>query len=297
MKLTIAIVTMNRSKQLLEALESCVACELPIDTQFVIIDNASADQTESVVKTFFANNPFHIYYEKMQGNIGAGKGRNVAFQHVKSEYVYFMDDDAYIDNQHNDFFMEAIRILDDNPNVITLTTQIYDLAWKKNRVEKRGPVINEELWNCYMVCGGSHFLRCAFFIGQNPYFENKYGYEELQPSLRVADANKINAFAPNLLAIHNPVVNKWNFADKRNDDVLIGEIANQKAIKGRVYSIWAYPIVCFAYYMRCRKHLDGEQKKKADRVVSELSLNYNFGSRIKLWTVIQLCKNFGIGIF
>ena len=43
MDLSICVVTMNRANQLKEALESCLACELPIKTEFVIIDNASCD--------------------------------------------------------------------------------------------------------------------------------------------------------------------------------------------------------------------------------------------------------------
>lgn len=50
--LSIAVITMNREKQLYEALDSCTRCELPSDTQFVVIDNASADCTESTVKAF-----------------------------------------------------------------------------------------------------------------------------------------------------------------------------------------------------------------------------------------------------
>ena len=50
MKLSIAVVTMNRSIQLIEALDSCLTCNLPNDTEFVIIDNASTDDTEQKVK-------------------------------------------------------------------------------------------------------------------------------------------------------------------------------------------------------------------------------------------------------
>ena len=50
MKLSICVVTMNRANQLSEALQSCLLCELPRETEFVIIDNASTDHTEQVVK-------------------------------------------------------------------------------------------------------------------------------------------------------------------------------------------------------------------------------------------------------
>lgn len=51
--LSIVVITWNRSKQLAEALGSCFACDLPEDTEFVIIDNASTDDTEAVVSSLF----------------------------------------------------------------------------------------------------------------------------------------------------------------------------------------------------------------------------------------------------
>ena len=79
MKLTIAIITMNRSEQLKMALQSCLNCDLPKDTQFVIIDNASTDNTESSVRELFEFNCYEYIYHKNQENVGAGKGRNIAF--------------------------------------------------------------------------------------------------------------------------------------------------------------------------------------------------------------------------
>lgn len=53
MKLSIVVVTMNRAKQLKEALLSCIDCVIPEDTEFIIIDNASTDDTGSVISDFF----------------------------------------------------------------------------------------------------------------------------------------------------------------------------------------------------------------------------------------------------
>ena len=68
-KLSICLVTMNRALQLKEAIESCLACDLPDKTEFVIIDNASTDGTETVIANFFQENPYDYYYEKLSNNI------------------------------------------------------------------------------------------------------------------------------------------------------------------------------------------------------------------------------------
>ena len=47
MKLTIGLVTMNRERQVAEAIQSCLQSNLPNDTEFVVINNASTDNTET----------------------------------------------------------------------------------------------------------------------------------------------------------------------------------------------------------------------------------------------------------
>ena len=64
MDLSIAVITWNRSKQLIEALESCLVCELPKETEFIIIDNASTDDTEQVVKALFEKKSTHSIMKK-----------------------------------------------------------------------------------------------------------------------------------------------------------------------------------------------------------------------------------------
>ena len=297
MKLSIAVVTMNREKQLIEALQSCIASKLPIDTQFIIIDNASTDGTESVITSFFQKYAYEYYYEKLPNNIGCGNGRNYAYLKAKGDYVYFMDDDAYIDKNCNDFFTRAIKIFDENKKIATLTTQIYDLMWKKNRVSADGPLIDSDVRHCQMLCGGSHFLSRSFFGETVPYFPNKYGYEELLPSLRAIDAGYFNAFAESLLVIHNPLINKWDYSIKNNEHLLIKGIAIPRAMKSKYYPIITIPFVYIAFLLRSIKYLNRNQRKLAVKMADEFCHSYEFGERISLRTIVRMYMNFGFSIF
>lgn len=297
MKLSIAVVTMNREKQLIEALQSCIASKLPIDTQFIIIDNASTDGTESVITSFFQENPYEYYYEKLQNNIGCGNGRNYAYSKSKGDYVYFMDDDAYIDTDCKDFFIKAIEIFEANKKIATLTTQIYDLVWKKNRVLADGPLVHGDVRHCLMLCGGSHFLSRSFFGETNPYFPNKYGYEEILPSLRVVDAGYINAFVENLLVIHNPLINKWDYTDKNNEILLIKGLAVPYAMKKKFYPKVVHPLVYIAYKFRCWKYLNREQILQADEMVKDIFDRYEWDIQIKFKSVVRMFKHFSFTIF
>ena len=95
---------MNRAMQLKEALESCLFCNLPAETEFVIVDNASSDNTEQLVKATLGNSNFKYYYDKLSENLGVGGGRNYAFDKARGKYVYMLDDDAVIDNANPDFY-------------------------------------------------------------------------------------------------------------------------------------------------------------------------------------------------
>lgn len=296
MKLTIAIITMNRSEQLKMALQSCINCDLPKDTQFVIIDNASTDNTESSVRELFEFNCYEYIYHKNQENVGAGKGRNIAFDLSKGEYIYFLDDDAYIDKNQKHFFDKAISILDHNPEIVTLTTQIYDLIWKANRVSINNPILYDGLQKCYMVCGGSHFLRSSFWEGKEPFFNNKYGYEELQPSLRGYDAGKLSVTYTSLRVIHNPLINKWDYSADKNKDIIVGDLINQLVIKKSIYPYICIPIVYIAFVLRFIKFLSIKDVLLCKEKAKHMN-NYDFGKRIKIKTLIHLYTDFGFTVF
>lgn len=294
MKLSICVVTMNRAEQLKEALNSCLKCKLPIDTEFVIIDNASIDNTELVVKSTLSNNTY--YFEKLKENLGCGGGRNYGFDKCSGEYVYVLDDDAVI--SQIDFFETAIQILDNNPRIITLTSQIFDTAWGKNRLEERGKMFSNNLYYCKIFCGGSHFIRKSFFQCP-PYLSNKYGYEEIVPSMKVWDKGDLNVFCPSICVVHNPLINKWNHKDERNNELLISECAIQYSVKKKIYPFLFRIFVEMAFYVRGIKHLRTIPKgimraKKKSIEVNEL---YNINYTVKYTTMIKLIKLFGFSIF
>ena len=299
MQLTIAVITMNRADQLKEALESCLACALPKETEFVIIDNASTDNTEQTVAALLKNCSYFYYYEKLQTNLGVGGGRNYAFSKATGQYVYVLDDDAVIDIEKNpDFFKKAIAILDANPRIATLTTQIYDFAWQANRLTTQRKPIAQGIYSCKMFCGGSHFLRKTFFKNA-PYLPNKYGFEEILPSLKVVDAGNLNAFVPSLLVIHKPKINKWEKSNKENLALFINECAVPYAIKKMMYPRLCLPILWLAYRVRIRKHLRhySGAAKKCHQVAKETTHNYKINYRIRWKTLLQLQKDFGFSIF
>ena len=298
-KLSICVITMNRAQQLKEALESCLACRLPAETEFVVIDNASSDRTEQVVQEVLGHCGYDSFYEKLSENLGVGGGRNYACSKAHGRYVYMMDDDAVIEGGENgDFFLKALDILESNENIMTLTTQIYDTALERNRLQRRGPEIADGVSQCKMFCGGSHFLRMAFFEN-GPYLQNKYGYEEIPPSLRVMDAGKINAFAQDLLVIHKPVINKWDWSNQDNGRLLIKECAIPYAIRKKMYPAVFRPVLWLAVFVRTQKYLKAipDWKVHFQNEIKKVYEDNQKLERIKVATVLKMARIFGLSIF
>lgn len=298
-KLSICVVTMNRAQQLKEALESCLACVLPEKTEFVVIDNASTDNTEQVVKQLLMDSGIVFYYEKLRYNLGVGGGRNYAFSKARGTYMYILDDDAIIDTKNNcDFFITAVKLLDADERVVSLTTQIYDTAWGRNRIEHCGQKLADGTSRCKMFCGGSHFLRKGFFR-DDPYLSNKYGYEELPPSLIIIDAGMKNVFCPDLRVIHKPKINKWDKKSTQNHALLIRECAIPYAIKKRMYPMFFIPILWMAFQLRVCKHLHDipEGRHKCTVEVDKIYQEHSELKRIKNTTVLKMVYYFGFSVF
>lgn len=297
LKLSIAVITMNRSEQLINALRSCLKCRLESDTEFVIIDNGSIDDTETRVNELFDTNQFYCYFEHLNDNLGVGGGRNYAISKCNGEYVYMLDDDAEI-SEDIDFFSKAIKILDNDEKIISLTTQIYDTAWGKNRLNCEEMSHYKDIFKCKYFCGGSHFLRRSFFVG-NVYLANKYGFEEVLPSLKIYDCGKLNAFVESLLVIHKPKVDKWNFKNSDNYDFLINECAIPYAIKKMMFPFVFFPLLWLAYSFRKKKYISQIQgaNEKCSIYVKDIIEKYPIDYKISFVTVIRLIKDFGISIF
>ena len=299
MRLSICVITMNRAMQLKEALESCLACELPEKTEFIVIDNASADNTEEIVQDVLGNCGYPYYYERLSENIGAGAGRNYYFSKARGVSIYGMDDDAVIDFQTNpDFFIKAIDIMDRYTMIGSLATQVFDTAWNCNRQHISGAKFADGIFMCKMFCGGSHFLRKSFFT-QPPYFANRYGYEELPPSLTVLDRGGINVFCPNLVAIHKPKIYKWDRLTEEGQHIYTADVAAPYAIRKMMYPNVFKPLLWCAVQVRffksLRKFPDARSRlRKEIKSICEL---YPIEDKLKCVTVLKLIKLFGFAAF
>ncbi|NMG21206.1 glycosyltransferase family A protein [Brasilonema bromeliae] len=108
-KVTIAIPTYNRSKLLKTSLKSALAQDYS-DFQVLVLDNASSDDTEAVVRSFSDS---RITYVRNDANIGIFGNWQRTIEINSSPYLSILsDDDILLPN----FIRESVLGLDNHPN-------------------------------------------------------------------------------------------------------------------------------------------------------------------------------------
>ncbi len=301
-KLSICIITMNRCEQLTEAINSCLACTLPEKTEFVVVDNASTDDTKEKITLLLENSGYHFVYKKLNENIGVGPGRNTAFELASGQYAYFLDDDAVISEEcYNTFFTGTLDYMDSNNSVVSLTTKAYDLAWKCDRTPSLAK--SGEIDGCrqiFMYHGYSHFLRNGFF--PHPLYLNlKYGYEELSTSILTYNKGYRHVWTDSVRVIHKPKIDKWKKGTDSSRKINILDCSIPYAVKKMLYPTAFYPLLKAAFVMRMKKHLNGDNAAKAECKKTAADTYKNFKNclpkKIKFSTVISLYKQFGMTVW
>lgn len=109
---SVIIPTHNRSEMLRTAIESVL--EQRENTQIIVVDDASADDTFQVVEAMQQTHG-DILYLKNETSLFANGSRKRGYEHAQGKYIVFLDDDDfYIESG---FFRFAKEILEKHGNV------------------------------------------------------------------------------------------------------------------------------------------------------------------------------------
>lgn len=243
---------MNRSAQLLQAIQSCLDSTLPEKTQFVIVDNASTDDTPEIVQQLKESVPYDLVYNRQEENRGVGGGRNICFDLAQGEYVYFLDDDAIIsENCRETFFTKSLQYLDENPTAATLTTFIYDKVFGDRGIVTSKTETLGGLKTSFTFHGGSVFVRKSAF--SSPLFLNiMYSNEEISLSMDARDRGFHNVYDTTISIDHLPMVDKWHTQDQ--DEMNMRGAANLYAIRKLQYPWVFLPLLYMAYRLRIYRY-------------------------------------------
>ena len=95
-EISIIIPTHNRSRSLLQTLESIGHLEYPRDKfEVIVVDDGSADSTSDVLAKFSRRTPFSLKYRSIK-NKGVSSARNSGIRMARGEALVFTDDDCLL---------------------------------------------------------------------------------------------------------------------------------------------------------------------------------------------------------
>lgn len=290
--LSIVILTRNRKNALKRALISCVECTLPPITEFVIVDNASQDGTSEVVDLFFTDKAIKYQYYYLPENIGVAAGRNEGYKRAKGRYIYFLDDDAYIDGPKELFFIKMIDFFNNNPNTFAITTTIYDTALKG--VRSLIPSKNnrhEEDQIVLMFHGGSVLVDKNRYYDQDQLFlKHQFrGMQELYPCLKSYFSDRYVVNLRDLVIIHDPD-ELARFSDKK---VLLLHYTHATQIKQIFYPSILFPILYLFFCLRIIKHAGISELPGAVTLLSKINKGI-VKETVSMPFLIKLVNEFGV---
>ncbi|OYD92637.1 family 2 glycosyl transferase [Nostoc sp. 'Peltigera membranacea cyanobiont' 210A] len=137
-KVTIAIPTYNRSELLKASLESALAQDY-LDYQVLVLDNASEDDTEAVVRSFADS---RITYVRHETNIGMFRNWQLAVKINSSPYLNILSDDDIL---LPDFIRESVLALDNHPHTGFSVAQAGFIDIYNVRVDITDPEVSDNL--------------------------------------------------------------------------------------------------------------------------------------------------------
>ena len=156
----------------------------PIDTEIIILDNASTDDDVTPGARFWAkemNLKHDIRYIRTQKNLGFGGGHNYGAQKATGDFLIFLSNDVRISG---DFISQINAVLEENPISLVGGRMIdWPSGWNSFRKDKETFIIPYlEGW----------MLSCKMEIwkdlgGFDPIFE-KFDYEDVDLSYTAKQA-------------------------------------------------------------------------------------------------------------
>lgn len=120
MNVTVSIVNWNTKDELRDCLRSVLA-QRGVETEVIVVDNASADGSAQMVQDEFADQAILI---ANTSNIGFGAGHNQAMRIARGEYVFLLNPDGRLIEP--DALRRMVVYLEGNPGVGVLGPRIVN---------------------------------------------------------------------------------------------------------------------------------------------------------------------------
>ncbi len=123
---SIVIVSWNTRERLKQCLTSIEQLTQKLKYEVIVVDNASADQSQEMVETEFPQ--FQVIQSR--GNLGFSKACNIGIKQAQGRYVLLLNPDAII---QNNAVSNMAKFLDNEPAYGAVTGQLFEESGERWR--------------------------------------------------------------------------------------------------------------------------------------------------------------------
>ena len=122
---SVVVSTRNHARYLGDTLDAIEAQSLR-DLELVLVDNASSDETQSVVRAFLDRTTRPVTYLRFTADHGPAVGRSAALERARGEFVAFTDSDCVPSAEWLDAAVGAFAAGDDAVGIVQGRTECYE---------------------------------------------------------------------------------------------------------------------------------------------------------------------------
>lgn len=198
------IITRNRKDELLKSVKSCFN-STKNRAELIIVDNGSTDGTIEMLIDLKIPSNFELNLVQAKTNLGVAGGRNAGVRCARGEFLFFLDDDAWI-NEKSESLDSLVAYMCKYPMVSIIAVNIYDNCHKTyQNFINFDPDIHTKPRNSFRFIGAAHMIRKSKILRENLYPENfMYGSEESYAAMLAHSYGQKIVFYPGVKVIHSP---------------------------------------------------------------------------------------------
>lgn len=282
--ISVVIPTYNREKLIERAIRS-VMNQTYKDIEIIVIDDASTDNTEQVVKNIKYSN---IKYFKQNENGGACRARNRGIKESNGDYIAFLDSD---DEWDKNKLERQITFLKEKKADIVVCNYYYSKNNKKSiAINRKNEIISyDELLYSNCITTGAILSKKNIF--ENIYFdESMPRYQDWDLVLRIAQTYDIYFINQPLLTLYFQETSITNSTSKQKKYDALEKIfiknkeqleKNKKALAHIYWSMGMYSLFTDHENKKYLKKGLIFDKNMPKRLIIYILINIGFKNKIK----------------
>lgn len=232
--ISIIILSWNRKDEILKTLES-LKNQTYKNFEIIIVDQASTDGAPKAIEEMFPE----VAIMRLHKNFGVPGGRNIGAVNAKGNILVFLDNDASLDDKALELVVKRFSAEDKlgviGFKVLNANTKTLDFSsWVYQKTKIRDA--DTEFYT-YTFCGAGYAIRGEIFKKVGYYWDELFfGWEEMELSIRVLDAEYNILYDPNIVAYHR-------ISKERKTYNILHEC---KRLRNSLWVLWRYMPISYS---------------------------------------------------